>query len=143
GFLYRQYKPVYWSPSVQSALAESELEYNDKHKRFVTKHNKYFKLLLYYFSVSMAIYVRFRVQDSIVSLVSGSTDLSNLPLYVLIWTTTPWSLIANEAVAVNEKLQYAFLKTVDNDIYIVSESLVENVKKLEPFIDSKVIGYCT
>ncbi len=35
GLLYRQYKPVNWSPTVQSALAESELEYNDKHKRYL------------------------------------------------------------------------------------------------------------
>ncbi|CAF3391881.1 unnamed protein product [Rotaria socialis] len=125
GFLYRQYKPVNWSPSVQSALAESELEYNDKHR-------------------STAIYVRFHLQNNeLLSKLLSQTNLGNI--YVLIWTTTPWSLLGNQAVAVNEKLKYVFVKlSSTNDIYIVAESLLNNIKKFAPFSNNQfeIIGNC-
>ncbi|CAF1312662.1 unnamed protein product [Rotaria sordida] len=125
GLLYRQYKPVNWSPTVQSALAESELEYNDKH-------------------ISTAIYVRFRLQNNdLISKLLSQTNLGNI--YALIWTTTPWSLVGNQAVAVNEKLKYLFLKlSSTNDIYIVAEALLNNIKKFSPFSNNQfeIIGNC-
>ncbi|CAF1220323.1 unnamed protein product [Adineta steineri] len=125
GLLYRQYKPVNWSPTVQSALAESELEYNDKH-------------------TSTAIYVRFRLKnDPLLSSLLPQLNTENI--YALIWTTTPWSLIGNQAVAVNEKLKYLFIKFPStNDIYIVAESLLNNIKKYPPFSDNQfeIIGNC-
>ncbi|UJR30593.1 hypothetical protein I4U23_018120 [Adineta vaga] len=123
--LYRQYKPVNWSPTVQSALAESELEYNDKHK-------------------SIAIYVRFRLKndDSLAKLLPQS-NLDNI--YALIWTTTPWSLVGNQAVAVNENFKYLFLKSPStNDTYIIAESLFNNIKQYPPFSGEQfeIIGNC-
>jgi len=66
-------------------------------------------------------------------------------IYALIWTTTPWSLVGNQAVAVNEKLNYLFLKlSSTNDIYIIAESLLNNITKYPPFSNNQfeIIGNC-
>ncbi|KAK7289940.1 hypothetical protein RIF29_03995 [Crotalaria pallida] len=97
GYIYRGKKPVHWSPSSQTALAEAELEYPEGH-------------------VSRSIYAIFRV----VSAPMISSDLlQEFPnLWLAIWTTTPWTVPANGAVAVNNKLEYAVVEV---------ESLNENV----------------
>ena len=85
GYVYQRYMPVYWSPSSKTALAESELEYNPKHE-------------------SPSIYVKFPVDkdnDCIPENIKNSSSL-----YILIWTTTPWSLVANRAVCFNGDLEY-------------------------------------
>lgn len=90
GYIYRGRKPVHWSPSSRTALAEAELEYPEGH-------------------VSKSIYATFRL----VSRSSTSGDLLGefLPnLSLAIWTTTPWTIPANAAVAVNAKLQYAVVE---------------------------------
>ncbi|MFA5493923.1 MAG: isoleucine--tRNA ligase [Porticoccaceae bacterium] len=86
GHLVKGYKPVYWSVVGASALAEAEVEYQDK--------------------TSFSIYVSFPVADSaalevVTGPLSGSGELA-----VAIWTTTPWTLPANQAVAVNPELDY-------------------------------------
>ncbi|CAF1318840.1 unnamed protein product [Adineta ricciae] len=125
GLLYRQYKPVNWSPTVQSALAESELEYNNKHQ-------------------STAIYVRFRLKnDDSLSRLLPQTSLENV--YALIWTTTPWSLVGNQAVAVNENFKYLFVTFPStNDTYIIAEPLLSNIKQYPPFSNEQfeIIGDC-
>jgi isoleucyl-tRNA synthetase len=66
-------------------------------------------------------------------------------IYAVIWTTTPWSLIGNQAVAVNEKLKYLFLKlSSTNDVYIIAEPLLDNIKKIPPFSHHQfeIIGNC-
>jgi len=113
GLLYRQYKPVNWSPTVQSALAESELEYNDKHK-------------------SVATYVRFRLNENALT---KKFDGEKSEIYLLIWTTTPWSLIGNQAVAVNEKFSYVFAKrSSTNEIYLIGESLLKSLAEIPTFV---------
>ena len=66
-------------------------------------------------------------------------------IYAVIWTTTPWSLIANQAVAANEKLKYLFVKsTSSKDVYIIAESLLKNIESI-PLLSnnqSEVIGHC-
>ncbi|WCJ23497.1 Isoleucine--tRNA ligase [Euphorbia peplus] len=90
GHIYRGRKPVHWSPSSRTALAEAELEYPEGH-------------------ISRSIYAIFK-------LVSGGPNSGQLleeffpDLGVAIWTTTPWTLPANAAVAVNAKLQYAVVE---------------------------------
>ena len=74
GLLYRGNKPVYWSPSSCTALAEAELEYNDAH-------------------VSRSIYIKFDVITPSVSLnkiVSTCKSFNSKPLQLTVWTTTPW-----------------------------------------------------
>ncbi|CAI0431624.1 unnamed protein product [Linum tenue] len=90
GYIYRGRKPVYWSPSSRTALAEAELEYPEGH-------------------VSKSIYVTFKM-------VCNPTTSNGLleeffpDLCLAIWTTTPWTIPANAAVAVNDKLQYAIVQ---------------------------------
>ena len=86
GHIYRGRKPVNWSPSSRTALAEAELEYNEKH-------------------ISKSIYVAFKVtkpSEALQSYVDAGDDVR-----VVIWTTTPWTIPANLAVAVNKDLEYA------------------------------------
>ncbi len=89
GNIYRGLKPVHWSPSSRSALAEAELEYPEGH-------------------TSPSIYVAFPVTK----LGEGAAELEEyLPnLSVAIWTTTPWTIPGNLAVAVNEELKYAVVE---------------------------------
>ena len=73
----------------------------------------------------------------------SDTDASNV--YAVIWTTTPWSLIGNQAVAVNDKLKYLFVKLPStNDVYIIAESLLSSVKKYPPFSADQldIVGHC-
>lgn len=72
GLIYRQHRPVHYSPSSQSALAESELEYKDAH-------------------VSHSVYVTFEVEPTSSGLLK---DIEG-PIRLLVWTTTPWTLTAN------------------------------------------------
>lgn len=108
GLVYRRYKPVYWSPSSGTALAEAELEYNENH-------------------VSRAAYVRFPVAG----------DYSHLPgldgfggrLFAVIWTTTPWTLPANRAIAVHEDLAYHIVR-VGGDAVLVAENCLERIAEI-------------
>ena len=91
GHLVKGYKPVYWSVVGASALAEAEVEYQDKQ--------------------SFAIDVRFPVAsraDFLAALGGDVTDTDE-PLSVVIWTTTPWTLPANQAVCLNAELNYALV----------------------------------
>lgn len=96
GLIYRKHKPVYWSPSSGTALAEAELEYQDEH-------------------VSNAALVKFRLDDS---------DLGQEPVHALIWTTTPWTLPANQAIAINSSLQYSLVKSDTHGFLIVGQSRI-------------------
>jgi len=89
GYIYRGLKPVYWSPSSQTALAEAELEYPDGH-------------------TSRSIYVAFPMVSLSPSAAAFQPYLDSLG--VAIWTTTPWTIPANLGVAVNPSLTYAVVE---------------------------------
>ncbi len=93
GHVQKGYKPVHWCTDCGSALAEAEVEYKDKE--------------------SFAIDVRFEVLDE-ESLLARCHDISEDhgegPLSVVIWTTTPWTLPANQAVALNPSLEYVVVQ---------------------------------
>ena len=95
GLIFKGLKPVYWSPSSESALAEAEIEYHDK--------------------VSHSIFVTFKVVDGKGVLDSGDE--------LVIWTTTPWTLPANLAIAVNRAFEYVKLN-VDGRNLVVAKELV-------------------
>lgn len=91
GHLVKGFKPVYWSVVGASALAEAEVEYQDKQ--------------------SYTIDVRFAaVEPEFWLRAFGAAEASGLPLSVVIWTTTPWTLPANQAVCLNASLDYALLR---------------------------------
>lgn len=98
GYIYKGKKPVYWSPSSESALAEAEIEYQDKR--------------------SPSIYVAFPVVD-------GKGVLEN-DEKVIIWTTTPWTIPANLGVAVHPNLEYSVVQ-VNNAKYVVASELLPQV----------------
>ncbi|XWW95390.1 hypothetical protein V2A60_003348 [Cordyceps javanica] len=110
GLIYRKHKPVYWSPSSGTALAEAELEYKDDH-------------------LSTSAYIRFPITSDY----SEILDLGsfNGPLYAAIWTTTPWTLPANKAIGVHNDLQYAVLR-VNGSGLLVASSRIEAVRELIP-----------
>lgn len=104
GYIYRGLKPVYWSPSSHTALAEAELEYPENH-------------------ISRSIYVAFSVTQSSEKL-KAIADLPNL--YAAIWTTTPWTIPANLGISANPHLSYSIVAAGDRN-YIVATELVEKL----------------
>ena len=105
GHLYHGLMPVYWCPACASALAEAEVEYQDK--------------------VSPAIDVKFQVADpsDFAKRIGLDETLLNSPSLV-IWTTTPWTLPANEAVSLHPELNYVLLQAGDEQLVLV-DGLVE------------------
>jgi isoleucyl-tRNA synthetase len=90
GHLYKGYKPVHWCLNCRSALAEAEVEYED--------------------ITSPSVYVRFEVRDraDLARRIGGADD--DAPTAVAIWTTTPWTLPANRAVAVHPQFEYSLVE---------------------------------
>lgn len=100
GLIFKGLKPVYWSPSSESALAEAEIEYHDRK--------------------DSSIYVAFPVVEG--------NDTINVGDNLVIWTTTPWTLPCNTGIAISEKFDYA--KVLVNDkYYIVANELLEDLAK--------------
>lgn len=97
GYVYRGLKPVNWCPKCETALAEAEVEYENH--------------------ASPSIYVKFPLD------IDANNYLSS---YLVIWTTTPWTLIANAAVAVHPDFAYYYLKT-DKGNLIIAKDLFLNV----------------
>ena len=120
GHIYRGLKPVHWSPSSRTALAEAELEYPDGH-------------------TSPSVYVAFPVEELPKALrdtlkgdgIDLPTEAAPLgdALQVAIWTTTPWTLPANLAVSVNERLDYALVDDGEGRMLVVAADLIESLSK--------------
>jgi isoleucyl-tRNA synthetase len=105
GYLYPGRKPVNWCLDCQSALAEAEVEYEDK--------------------VSAAVDVGFQIKDvQAIGKAFGVTLPGDAKVYAVIWTTTPWTLPANQAVSVHPKLQYDLVHT-DKGYFILAADLAE------------------
>jgi len=103
GYIFRGRKPVHWSPSSRTALAEAELEYPEGH-------------------VSKSIYVAFEVDE-----VSDALSEFKDGLKVAIWTTTPWTMPANLAVAVNPDLTYAVVEHEKTGRILVADDLQKSL----------------
>ncbi|MGE5415513.1 MAG: isoleucine--tRNA ligase [Acidobacteriota bacterium] len=110
GYIYKGLKPVYWCADCETALAEAEVEYNDK--------------------VSDSIYVKFLVKDS-----KGIFPVENT--YVIIWTTTPWTLPANTGISVHPEYDYVLVQ-VGQDNYVIAKELLEKVAQEVGWNDYKV-----
>jgi isoleucyl-tRNA synthetase len=118
GLIYRQFKPVYWSPSSRTALAEAELEYDEGHK-------------------SLAAFVRYPVHLS-EGLTTGALKNMEGDMSVVIWTTTPWTLPANKAIAVHREMKYCVVKDAEknNELTLIAASrIAEYEKTLERKLD--------
>ncbi len=98
GYIYKGLKPVYWSPSSESALAEAEIEYKDKK--------------------SPSIYVSFEVTDGKGVVAEG--------VRFIIWTTTPWTIPANLGISVHPDFSYVQVRANDKS-FIIAKDLLEEV----------------
>lgn len=98
GYIYKGLKPIYWSPSSESSLAEAEVEYQD-----VT---------------SPSIYVAFKLKDG-KSFLPEDTEF-------IIWTTTPWTLPANLGIAAAPLAEYVLVEVADRK-FVVAQDLLEDI----------------
>jgi isoleucyl-tRNA synthetase len=111
GYIYKGLKPVYWSPSSESALAEAEIEYKDK--------------------TSPSIYVAFPVEDGKGKLPQDAA--------VIIWTTTPWTLPANLGISVNPDFDYVVVEA-DGKKYVLAQGLLQVASKEIGWTNVKVLS---
>ena len=118
GHIYRGLKPVHWSPSSRTALAEAELEYPDGH----TSPSVYAAFP----AVELPSALRDALNAEGIELPSDPTDLGE-SLQVAIWTTTPWTLPANLAVSVNERLDYALADDGNGRLLLVAADLIDTL----------------
>ena len=118
GYIYKGLKPVYWCTDCETALAEAEIEYKD-----VTGES---------------IYVKFPVEDS-----KGLFDKKDT--YVVIWTTTPWTLPGNMGITIGADYEYSIVELKENkenaklERLIIATELVEKVMKLAEIEDYKTV----
>ncbi len=121
GHLQQGAKPVHWCTDCGSALAEAEVEYEDK--------------------TSYAIDVRFNFVDEQKVLAICPDAAGDGDLATIIWTTTPWTLPANQGVALNADLDYVIVQTPDAR-YLLAEALYEDVMQRADIADYKVLTTC-
>ncbi len=110
GYVYKGLKPINWCIKCETALAEAEVEYEDH--------------------VSPSVYVKFKAESAKFKVKKD--------LYFVIWTTTPWTLVANVAIAVHPDLEYVFVEA-GNDILIVAKDLLDRTMQTGGIKDYKVI----
>ena len=110
GYIYKGLKPIYWSPSSESSLAEAEVEYKDVK--------------------SPSIFVAFKVKDS-----KGILDADTS---FIIWTTTPWTLPANQGISVNPAYTYVVVEEAGKK-YVVAKDLLSKVAEELDWLDPKVV----
>ncbi|KAL8659487.1 MAG: hypothetical protein Q9202_007101 [Teloschistes flavicans] len=103
GLIHRRFKPVHWSPSSRTALAEAELEYREDHR-------------------STAAYVKYPMKLHL----GGKLSI----VHALVWTTTPWTLPANRAIAVHADLNYCVIDASKYGRLLVARSTLEDVVKV-------------
>ncbi|MDF7638816.1 isoleucine--tRNA ligase [Lactobacillus sp. ESL0791] len=113
GYIYKGKKPVYWSPSSESTLAEAEVEYHD--------------------IKSPSIYVAFPVKDG-----KGILDPKNT--YFVIWTTTPWTIPSNQGIVVNPRFDYSVVQVGDKR-YVIGTDRLEAVAQDLGWQDYQVVQH--
>ncbi len=121
GLVYRDLKPVHWSIENRTALAEAELEYHEREDK--------------------SVYVLFEIDDP--SLLPPSLNTGQAEkIYLIIWTTTPWTLPANLAVAVAPKGRYGLYRSQEGKSLIIGEALCEEVFSKSGREDYEKVGSC-
>ena len=122
GYIYRSLKPIHWCMRCQTALAEAELEYDNE--------------------TSPSVYVNFKIDGDIKNIFKeAGTDSS----YVMIWTTTPWTLPANLAIALHPEYEYSAIrylnpKTQKKEIAILADKRADIIMSTLGIKDYKCVG---
>ncbi|WP_338883366.1 isoleucine--tRNA ligase [Xenorhabdus sp. TH1] len=122
GHLLKGVKPVHWCTDCGSSLAEAEVEYYDK--------------------TSPSIDVRFTAVDADAVYTKFDVQPQGLPVSLIIWTTTPWTLPANRAIALGAEITYQLVKINDECIILAAE-LVESVMQRAGITAWEVLSDCT
>lgn len=122
GHIYKGTKPVYWSWGAHSAMAEAEIEYEDK--------------------TSTAIDVRFAPRDKNSLLEVFRADDDGSEVSIVIWTTTPWTIPGNLAITVHPELSYA-LVAVNNERLIIAEAMIDDVMQRYGFSNYQTVATST
>ena len=115
GYIYKGLKPVYWCPKDETALAEAEIEYKDVP---VT-----------------TVYVKFPLRDDLGKL----PELDKANTYVLIWTTTIWTLPGNLAVTLSPEDSYVIVKAGNGETYILAEALLDKVMAVGGITEYEIV----
>ncbi|MBM4341209.1 MAG: isoleucine--tRNA ligase [Deltaproteobacteria bacterium] len=121
GSVYKGKKPVHWCPTCKTALAEAEVKYED-HR-------------------SPSIYVKFKM-ISTPSFLEEEGKGGGKPVYVIIWTTTPWTIPANLAIALHPDFTYVAVD-IGKEIYILAEGLLETAMEKFKIGNYKVVEKCS
>lgn len=129
GLVYKALKPVHWSIANETALADAELEYEDREDLSV--------YVDFEGADADAIYAAFGVDDD----AREAGNLHATPSF-MIWTTTPWTLPANLAIAVHERFEYALAK-VDGNLTVLAAELLPKVAKAAKAEDVEVVATAT
>lgn len=116
GYIYKGLKPVYWCPHDETALAEAEIEYSE--------------------DPCTSIYVKFRVSSDL----GKFSGLDLAKTYFVIWTTTPWTLPGNLAIAVHPREKYAAVTADNGETYIVASALCEKTMKAGGISDYRTVA---
>jgi isoleucyl-tRNA synthetase len=101
GSVFRSKKPIYWCASCETALAEAEVEYDDHE--------------------SPSIFVKFLITDDLSEVIP---ELAGKKVYAVIWTTTPWTIPANLAIALHPALDYVAVDAGNGEVFILAEGLM-------------------
>ncbi|MBU4504676.1 MAG: isoleucine--tRNA ligase, partial [Proteobacteria bacterium] len=113
--LFRSKKPIHWCCSCKTALAEAEIEYHDE--------------------PSPSIFVKFPLINDL-----GIPAFKDKKVNIIIWTTTPWTLPANLAVALHPDFVYAAVETRDDEVFVIAKDLVDNCMKSFGISDFSIIA---
>jgi isoleucyl-tRNA synthetase len=117
GFVYRGLKPVYWCTTDETALADAEIEYVEGKR-------------------DPSIYVRFALKSDPHGVFEGAPADK---CYTIIWTTTPWTIPANLAVAVSPTFEYVVAQTGAGDRYVVAEALLKPTMEAAGVADYEIV----
>jgi isoleucyl-tRNA synthetase len=123
GHLHKGYKPVYWCLECKSALAEAEVEYQDK--------------------TSPSIDVAFAALDPLHPVFIKMGNVEKKPISIVIWTTTPWTLPANEAVALHKELRYVLLQIKIEEVtkqFVIAKELIAAFLQRLQVSEYKILG---
>ncbi|OWO79337.1 isoleucine--tRNA ligase [Photorhabdus luminescens] len=121
GHLLKGAKPVHWCTDCRSSLAEAEVEYYDK--------------------TSPSIDVRFKAVDAAAVCAKFGVQAPDQPVSLVIWTTTPWTLPANRAIALHAEFNYQLVQ-IEGECLILAADLVESVMKRAGITSWMVLGSC-
>ena len=117
GSLFKSKKPIYWCSTCKTALAEAEVDYNVR--------------------TSPSIYVKFPLFSDI----SGDfAPLKGKKLYLVIWTTTPWTIPANLAVALHPALEYVAVEIGHDEVFIMARGLLESTMEALRIKDYEILA---